>query len=295
MNPVENIESRVEQLHVGTGAETDKRILNDSFAALASGLQERRGGAWRMVLSSRIARPVTAAAVILIAVALFVSMPRKGADTVEGFYRTLSGAGNICVSTFEAGQTSPHQQVWASQSLKVRLFKTGSGEQARFALWDASSNVQMLMFLSEVQTVPLTEEKLAEFEKSVALSSGVAPFSDVKDVPERARWSRVNDPAVEAVIPGCAVYDLVWVQQNAISEGGAYRMWRVFVDTTTHLPMRAESYAKSEPEGEYTLTSFVVVTYPSESEIQDIVASTFGPPGSRTGGPEYMGTPGTDR
>jgi hypothetical protein len=179
--------------------------------------------------------------------------------------------------------------------LKVRLFKTGSGEQARFALWDASSKVQMMMFLSEVQTVPLTEEKLAELEKSVAMSSGVAPFSDVKDVPERARWSRVNDPAVRAVIPGCAVYDLVWVQQDAISEGGAYRKWRVFVDAKTHLPRRAESYAKSESEKEYVLEYFVMITYPSEREIQDIVASTFGPPGGRTGGPEYIGTPGTDR
>jgi len=295
MNPADNIERRVEQLHISTGAETDKRILSDSFAALRRGLQPRQGGTWRLILSSRIARPVVAAAVILIAVALLMSVPEKGAETVEEFYRTLSGAGNICVSTFEAAQTSPHQQVWTSQSLKVRLFKTGSGDRARFALWDISNKVQMTMYLSEVQTEPLTEERLAELEKSMASSSGVAPFSDAKDVPERVRWSRVNDPAAGAVISGCAVYDLEWLQQGAVSEASTYRRWRVFVDSKTHLPRRAESYAKSESEKEYVLEYFVMITYPSEREIQDIVASTFGPPGGRTGGPEYIGTPGTDR
>lgn len=294
MSPVDNIERRIEQFHVSTGAETDKRILNDSSAALRRGSRERQGGVWRLILDSRFARPVAAAAVILIAIGLFMSMPRKGADTVEEFYRTLGGAGNICVSAFEAGQTSPHQQVWTSQSLKVRLFKTGSGEQSRFALLDVSNKVRMTIFLSKVETEPLTEERLAELEKSVALLSDVAPFPDAKDVPEHARWSRVNDAAVEAIVPGCAVYDLVWALQGAVSEGDAYRLWRVFVDTKTHLPRRAESYAKSEPDEEYTLDSFVIVTYPSESEIQDVVASAFGPPGSR-GGPEYIGTPGTDR
>ncbi len=295
MNPADNIERRVEQLHISTGAETDKRILSESFVALRMGLQQRQGGTWRLILSSRIARPAAAAAVILIAVALFMSVPDKGADTVEEFYRTLSGAGNICVSTFEAAQTSPHQQVWTSQNLKVRLFKTGSGDQARFALWDISSKVQMTMYLSEVQTEPLTEERLAELEKSMASSSGVAPFADAKDVPERARWSRVKDPAASPVIPGCAVYDLEWLQQGAVSEASTYRRWRVFVDSKTHLPRRAESYAKSESEKEYVLEYFVMITYPSEREIQDIVASTFGPPESRTGGPEHIGTPGTDR
>jgi len=295
MNPADNIECRIEQLHIATGAETDNRILNDSFAALRMGLRQRQGGAWRLILSSRIARPAAAAAVILIAVALLVSVPEKGADTVEEFYGTLSGAGNICVSTFEAGQASPHQQVWTSQSLKVRLFKTGSGDLARFALWDISSKVQMMMYLSAVQTEPLTEERLAELEKSVASFSGVAPFPDAKDVPKRARWSRVNNPAAGAVIGGCAVYDLEWLQQGTVSEASSYRRWRVFVDTKTHLPRRAESYAKAESEDEYRLEYFVMVTYPSESEIQDIVASTFGHPGSRTGGPEHIGTPGTDR
>ncbi|MEA3227262.1 MAG: hypothetical protein U9Q07_15035, partial [Planctomycetota bacterium] len=262
---------------------------------LHKGLQEQQTGIWRIIMASRITRPVAAAAVILIAVALFRSMPARNADTIEEFYGTVSGVENVCVTSFKPGRTDPFQQVWTSQSLKMRLFKAGSGEKAQFALWDIAKKVQMTMYLSTVQTEPLTAQRLAELEKSMTPSSGLAPFPDVKDVPKRAQWNRVNDPTVLAVIPGCEVYDLIWVQQTATSEKGSYRKWRVFVDAETHLPRRAEFYSKSEPEQEYTFESFVIITYPSESEIQDIVASTFGSPGSRTDGPEYIGTPGISR
>ena len=295
MSPVDNIERRLEQLHVTTKAETDKRILGDAFAALHKGLQRQEAGIWRLIVTSRMSRPLAAAAVILITLALFLGRPAGGSDTVGEFYKTLGGARNFCVSTFEAGQTSPNQQVWTSQNLKVRLFKAGRGDQAQLALWDAGEQVHMIRYLSNVETKPLTEEELAELEKSVTLPSEVAPFAHVRDVPERARWSRVNDPAVESVSPGCVVYDLMWVQPGTVSGTSNYRMWRVFVNAKTHLPRRAESYVKSKPEEEYTLKSFVNVTYPSESEIEDIVASTFGPPGSRTGGPAHLGTPGIER
>ena len=291
MSSVDNIERRVEQLHLSTRTETDKRILDDAFASLQKGLREQRTGIWRLIVTSRMARPVAAAAVILIAVGLFLRRPARDSDTVEGFYATLAGAQNICVSEFQADQTSPDQQVWTSQSLKVRLFNTGTGDQAQFALWDIGKKVQMTMYLSNVQSEPLTAEKLLDLEKSMTPSFGVAPFFDAKDVPENARWNRVDDPAIVALIPGCAVYDLTWTA----SEGGSQRKWRVFADAKSHLPRRTELHAKSVTEAQYKLESFVVVTYPNEREIRDIVANTFGQPGSQTSGPEYIGTPGIDR
>jgi len=207
----------------------------------------------------------------------------------------LGNAGNICISTFQAGQTDPVQQVWTSQSLKVRLLKIRSGDQAQFALWDIPNKVKMTAYLSTVQTQPLTEQMLTELEKSVTPYSGIAPFSYLKDIPESARWSRVGDQAATAKVPGTEVYELVWTGQGTTSEIVAYRKWRVFVDGRTSLPRRAESYAKSEPGQEYKLESFVIITYPNESEIQDLVANTFGPPESRTDGPAYRGTPGANR
>lgn len=291
MSPVDNLERRIEQLHLSTSAETDKRILADASTALHKGLREQQTGLWRLIATSRMAKPIAAAAVLLIAAALFLSRPVRNAETVEGLYSNLAGVQNICVSAFQADQTSPDQQVWTSQSLKVRLFKTGTGDQARFTLDDIGRRVHMTMYLSEVDSEPLTDEKLRDLEKSMTPSFVLAPFFDARDVPEGARWERVRDPAIVALIPGCVVYDLTWMA----SEGGIQRKWRVFADARSHLPRRTELYAKSGAEAEYELKSFVVVTYPSESEIQEVVANTFGQSGTQTSGPEYIGTPGIDR
>lgn len=295
MNPVDNLEHRIEQLHMSTGAATDKRILSDAFIALRRGLKEEPPGMWRTIAMSRVTRPVAAAAVILIAVGFLLSLLDGNVDTIEDFYGTLDGVRNACATSFKPGQTDPFQQVWTSQSLKVRLFKTGVGEKAQFALWDVGKKLQMKIFRDTVETQLLTTEELSEMERSISLSTTLTPFSGMKDVPGSARWNRVIDPAVVAVIPGSAVYDLVWIQPVVTSERGAHKKLRVFVDAGTHLPRRVESYSKAEPEQQYALESFMIVTYPSESEIKDIVASTFGSPGTRTDGPEYIPTPGMRR
>jgi hypothetical protein len=291
MSPVDNVERRIEQLHLKTSADTDKRVLVDAHTALRKGLQGQRTGIWQFISTSRIARPIAAAAVLLIIISLFLSRPARDAGTIEGFYSILAGARNICVSEFRAGQTSPDQQVWTSLSLKKRLFKTGTGDQAQFALWDVDKKVEMRMYLSTIRTEPLTEQKLLDLEKAMTSSFVLAPFFAAKDVPEGARWSRVKDPAIVALIPGCVVYDLTWIT----SAGGTEKKWRVFADARSHLPRRTELYVKSGADAEYVLKSFVVVTYPGEDEIQDVVANTFGRSGTQTSGPEYIGTPGIDR
>jgi hypothetical protein len=295
MNPVDNIESRIRQLHATTRAETDRRILDEAFIALRRGAEARSPDIWRKILTSRMTRPAAAAAVVLIAVGLFLSMPSAKSETVQAFYRTLGTVGNACVASFEPGQTDPFRQVWMSDSLKVRLFKTGVGEKAQFALLDVGEKLQMKIFRDRVETEPLTPEKLADLEESMSLTRALAPFSRARDVPEHARWIRVKDPAILATIPGMKVYDLIWVEQVSTSVDRPHRKWRVFIYADTHLPGRAEFYSKAEPEDEFAFERFVIVTYPGEGEIRDIVANTFGSPGSRTGGPEHIGTPGTRR
>lgn len=295
MSRVDNIERRIELLHLSTRAETDKRILDDAFSVLQKGLKEQQTGIWLSILTSRMARPIAAAAVLLIAVGLFVSRSARDSDTIEGFYATLAGAQNICVSEFQAGQTSPDQQVWTSQSLKVRLFRTESGDQPQFALLDVGNKVEMIVYLSTVRTGELTEQKLRDLEESMTSSFGLAPFFDAEDVPDNARWHRVSDPTIAATIPGCVVYDLTWVLPGVTVQETSRKKWRVFVDAKTHLPRKTEFYARSESETDYRLESFAVVTYPSESEIRELVANTFGQPGSRMSEPEHIGTPGIDR
>jgi hypothetical protein len=299
MSSADNIERAIAELNLTTKAETDRRILDDAYAALGKATHKQQhltgSGVWRLVVRSRFAVPAAIAATILISFALFFRTLNKDTVTIEELCGTLGGAGNVCISAFQASETIPYQQVWTSQSMKMRLFKAGSGNQAQFALWDIPNKVKMTMYLSTVQTQALTEQMLAELEKSVTPLSGISPFSYIRDIPEQARWNRISDPAVTVVVPGSEVYELVWTQQGTTSEVVLYRKWRVFVDSRTNLPKRAELYARSGPEQEYKLESFVIITYPSESEIKDIVKNIFGPRDDRLDNPEFIGTPGAQR
>ena len=299
MNPADNLERAIADLHLTTKTGTDKHILDDAFSALRGAVHVQQPttgtGIWRTFLKSRIAVPAAVAAMIVISFALFFSTLSKDPVTVEELCGTFGNAGNVCVSTFQTGQTIPYRQAWTSQSMKMRLFKTGSGNQAQFAMWDIPNKVKMTMYLSAVQTQELTEQMLAELEKSVTPLSGISPFSYIRDIPEKAQWNRISDPAVTAVVPGSEVYELLWTQQDATSEVVFYRKWRVFIDSRTSLPKRAELYAMSGSEQEYNLESFVIITYPGESEIQDIVRNIFGPRDYRTDDPEFIGTPGVRR
>ena len=299
MNPADNLERAIADLHLTTETGTDKRILDDAFSALRGAVHVQQPttgpGVWRTFLKSRIAVPAAVAAMIVISFALFFSTLSKDPVTVEELCGTFGNAGNVCVSTFKAGRTIPYQQAWTSQSMKMRLFKTGSGNQAQFAMWDIPNKVKMTMYLSTVQTQELTEQMLAELEKSVTPLSGISPFSYIRDIPEKAQWNLISEPAVASVVPGSEVYELLWAQQDTASEVVLYRKWRVFVDTGTSLPKRAELYVSSGLEQEYKLESFVVITYPSESEIQDIVRNIFGPRDNRSDNPGFIGTPGVRR
>ena len=300
MSAADDLERAIEQLHITTKAETDKRILNDASVALRRAMHTQAGiGArvWRAVAISRIARPAVIAAAILMTFALFFGIPGEKAVTVERIYGALGKAENICISRFQGDQTEPYQQMWTSQSLKVKVLKTGSGNQVQFALWDIPNRVQMIRYLSPspVQTEPITDQMLVKLEASMTPSAGLVPFADAADVPEEAQWNRVEDRQVRATVSGAEVYELTWVQKDPASGAVIFRKWRVFVETRTNLPKRAEWYTKSGSEEEYRLETSAVVAYPTESEIQDFVRNTFGPPGARPGEPEYMGTPEADR
>ena len=82
------------------------------------------------------------------------------------------------------------------------------------------------------------------------------------------------------VIPGTEVYDLTWAGiKNEFTT--LYIRWRVFVDIKTDLPVRAEWYHKSlhkvlKSDEDFSLRTFNVVTYPTESEILTLIEDIFG-------------------
>jgi len=300
MNSPDNIERAISQLHIKTRAQTDKRILDDASAALAAGVQKQPfdlGGDRRTGWVIRIARPALAAAAIIVAFTLLFRVLPGAEPTVGEINKAFAKAQNTCVSTFQVDKTEPFQQVWTSQTLNMKLFKVGAGNQAQFALWDIPIRVKMIKFLTSdsVRTEAITDQMLAELDKSAAQTSRLFPFSDADGVPADAQWNKVDQSQVATAVPQTKVYDLTWAAASEAPGAIAHRKCRFFVDIHTHLPRRAEWYAKSRPEDEYTFETFTVVSYPSEGEIQDLIRNTFGPRPGRPDEPEYIGTPGMDR
>jgi hypothetical protein len=240
----------------------------------------------------RVAAPVAAAAVILLTCALlFNALFADGTSPAE-IRKAFAKVENVCIATCRAGATEPFQQVWASQTLKVKLLRSGSGSQAQFTLWDVRNKVKMMKFLASepVATQPITEQMLVELGRSVIPSAGLLAFSGA---PEDAKWSAVDDPKTAAPVPGAEVYDLTWAASGSPSEAVVYKRCRLFADRRSHLPKRAEWYARSGAEDDYRLETFVIFAYPSAGEIEDLVESTFG--SRRPDQPEYIPTPGMDR
>jgi len=216
MSSADNIERAIADLNLTTRAETDKRILGDAYAALGKAVHKQQPttdtGIWRLVVRSRFAVPGAIAATILLVFALSVNIRMGKVVDIEGIYGALSEVENIHLSKFQAGRTSPDQQVWACETMGVKLFKTELGNRSRYTLWDTQNRVKMIKFLStnSVQTVSITQQMLAELEKSAAGPADMVPFSDRNDIPSDAQWNRIDDREVSAAIPGTKAYDLTW-------------------------------------------------------------------------------------
>ena len=293
MNPTDQIERTIERLHITTRAETDERILDDAFAALEKSTQKQSPHVGRSTqqrtLRIRIAEIATVAAVILVVFALLFGVP--GAKTVglDEIYEALGRVENVCIATFQPPANEPLRTEWVSQALNIDMVRIGE----QFVLWDITNRVRMIKYLSSasVRTEAASEQMLAKVEQAASRRFGLVPFSDISDV-SGARWSRVEDPKLAAVVSGAKVYELTWPQKDADSETVELRKWRVFVDARSNLPKRAEHYFKLKPQEEYKFETYEVITYPSDDEIQTDIRKIFGPAAGRLDEPGYIGTLG---
>ena len=294
MNPADQIERTIGRLHLTTRAETDKRILDDAFAALEKSAQKQSPhvgrSARRRTLRIRIAELAAVAAVILVVFALFFGTRLTETVALNEIYEALGKVQNVCIATFLPPANEPVQIEWVSQTLKIDMVRFGE----RFVLWDITNKIRMMKYLSSasVRTEAVSEEMLAKAEKAIHQTFGLLPFAYYKEAPEDAQWSRMDDTQVAAVVPDTKVYELIWQQKSTTSKAIGFRKWRVFVDARTNLPKRAEHYFQLEPGEDYKFEKYEVITYPSEDEIQVVVRKIFGPAAGRPGEPGYISTPG---
>jgi hypothetical protein len=293
MSSADNIERAIADLNLTTKVEIDKRILEDSYAALGKAVHKQQQtteiGIWSKIIRSRFVVPAAVAAMILLAFSLFINYRANVAVNAGKIYSALNEAGNIHISTYRAGQTSPDQQVWASKALGVKLFKTGLGNQAQYTLWDMKNKIKMIKFLSSssIRTEQITQSMLTELEKSATESADIVPFSNSDDIPKEAQWTRIEDNEVSSADSGSKPYELNWIDKSTDSQPTLYKKWRVFAEGRTGLPKRIEWYSKTDAEDDYEFKKFAVIAYPGEDEIQDIIREIFG----RQDDPGFIGTP----
>jgi hypothetical protein len=211
---------------------------------------------------------LAAAAVILVAVALFVKTPSAEAVTIDQIYKALERVANVYIASFVPDREEPTQEIWVSRTLNVYMMKTGN----EVVLWDLQNRVRKMKRLeaNAVETTPLSGEETVRVKERMAGSLGLLPFYDISEIPKDAKWSRVADDNLDVSTEGTQLYHLMWVDQSY--DGSAIlKKWRVFVGANTDLPQRVERYQKLTVDGDYTLMSVIVVEYLSDSQLRAIL------------------------
>ena len=219
-----------------------------------------------MKLKSLAKTAFAAAAIILIATALFLSTQTATAVTIDQIYRALEKVQNVHISRIIPDRTEELiQERWVSRKLNIYMTKTGK----LLVLSDIPNGVIKSKQLgsSLIETSPLTIDELSGIESKISGSLGLMPFYDISEIPEDAEWSREADGGLKINFTGNEVYDLMWSKYD----DSVVFKWRFFVNPKTKLPQQTEFYEKLPADSEFTLTSVIVVEYLEDSEIRAIV------------------------
>jgi len=291
MNPADDLERSIRQFQVTTSIETDRRILDDAFAALEESTPEESAGLGRTVrqilVFPRVMKFAVAAAVAVVAFTLFFKALSPKTVELGQVYQALQKAENLCVSTYADAEAEPIQQVWASRTLKVVMNKSQTGTQAKYDLFDIPNRLKKTRYLASgtISTERLAADQAIRLERSISDGFEFLPFAGMDSAPEGSQWSKVPDEDTRASVPGTQVYELTWAV-----EVSSYKC-RIFVDAKSDLPKRVEYHFKQKPQDQYKFESMQVAEYPAEKEIKLLIREIFGPDEDRAGKPGYIGTP----
>jgi hypothetical protein len=223
-------------------------------------------------VSSLSAKPwikagLAAAAVILVALALFLKTPSAEAVTIDQIYKALERVANVYIASFVPDREEPTQEIWVSRQLRIYMTRTGN----ELRLWDIRNRVEKVKQVGEpsIETTFLSDETAAKMQEVIASFWALVPVADIFLIPDGAQWHRVPKDSIKAVA-GSDTYDLTWTEKKY---GGAvvFRKWRVFLQPETNLPQRTELYQKQAGDDEYTLKAVKVADYVNESEIQAVL------------------------
>jgi hypothetical protein len=253
---------------VNATGSTKQKITAARYQSVSSGAIKRVSSPTRL---KRYLAPAIAsvAAVILIVSVLFFSTPFAKAVTFEEVFEAISGINNAYVVNLMPGRSEPLQEIWTSRSSNISLYKTGE----QFVLWDFKNKVKKTKYISSetVNVAAISGEKIAEAEKTMINSLGLTPFTHLSDLPSNAIWSEVTDEETQ-LNENTKIYDLTWTVQSIDL---TWDKWRFYINTETNLPQKLELYFKVEPEKDFRLSNYMVITHPTDEQIQATIEEVF--------------------
>ena len=217
-------------------------------------------------LRSLVKTAVAAAAVVMLAFALFFSTRPARALTIDQIYKALENVKNVHIASFVPGKTESTQEKWVSRPLNIYMTKT----EKQLILWDISNGVRKVKQLDTgiTEVSPLSTASLANIKKEMTGSLDLMPFYNTSEVPPGAKWSQMTNhgPATR----GAEICDLEWIEKT-LTGSEVFKKWRFFL-VDANLPQRIEWYQKLSPDTEYVIRSVILVEYVSDSDVQAVIS-----------------------
>lgn len=228
-----------------------------------TGPSQRRERASVISLKQYLKPAIAAAAVILIGFAMFFTAPAAKAVDLDQIYSALMRARNIHIANFLGDRTEPERERWVSRSLNAYLLKIG---QER-TLWDFRDGVKKIVSFPDVppKAVAFTKAAAAAARGMIESPLNIVPFESVSKVPG-GKWIRVTDEVFPSGAGDREVYDLTWTEtKRGIKK---HKKWRVFVESGTNRPRKAQFSEKATADAAYDLQNELVIEYLTDQEVE---------------------------
>jgi hypothetical protein len=211
-------------------------------------------------------KPAAAAAAVIL-IALLLIPPAGAVDLDRMISKALERIDTVRLETFATSDTEevvPIQEIWMSQALNYKLYKTGP----ECVLWDNNTKSKTTRDLNtgSIATIPLNTDVFLNVKETVR---GLLPLNSMHEVPEGAKWLPVADEDIETAISNMEVYELIWTEKPLI--GSINRKRRVYVDIETKRPKRIEWLVKLAEEQDYKCETTTRITYPDTDEMKAVI------------------------
>jgi hypothetical protein len=209
-----------------------------------------------------------AAAVIVVTSAVFFGTRATGATPLDEIYEAIQQVKNVHIASYDPGRSEPRQEKWVSKTMNTYMTRVGN----EFVLWDLSNRVVKTTQLGATvaETVPLSDEDVSDLERRLGGSLGLLPFHAISDVPKGATWNPVSDEDLRLAAKDTQAWDLMW--EDEASDGSTVlKKLRIIANLETRLPQKIELYRSLGSPDEHSLRSVIVVDYPDDRQMRDIV------------------------